>query len=147
MCTAILSLSDFPSLSFRHTLQSPSNEWKNIAGSCTTLKSAIFFFFLCCIVFHKLSLPNVSNSFSPPAQTNSEVSPIVAMYQRQHLLTIKCWFEMAPTHISVLKYRPTFFFLPQKSKRGETAGRERRQYIKHVRELPDKLHETSLSFI
>lgn len=32
----------------------------------------------CCVIFHKPSLPNVSNSFSPPAQTNSEVSPIAA---------------------------------------------------------------------
>lgn len=43
------------------------------------------------------------------------------------MLTIKCWFEIAPTQIFVLKRWPTFF-MPQKSKRGEMAGRKKAIY-------------------
>lgn len=76
------------------------------------------------ILFHKFPVSNVSNSFSPPAQTNSKSIAQFSQYQRQHLLTIKYWFEIAPTHIFVLKHKPTFF-MPQKSKRREMAGRKK----------------------
>lgn len=42
---------------------------ENIACSWTTLKRAIFLVCCCCVAFHKPTLQNVANSFSPPAQT------------------------------------------------------------------------------
>lgn len=43
------------------------------------------------------------------------------------MLTIKSWFEIAPTQIFVLKHWPTFF-MPQKSKSREMAGRGKAIY-------------------